>query len=186
MSVSRGSGAFVVSVLLVAACHGNDKGLPIRPTTLPVPGGNGGSSGGGGTGPDGIPTFPGYGGSGGSPSDAAPTGDGSVPGDAQASAPGDGGPGDGAPAATGAAPGNPEGTCPVPDDAMPEDVSRPTTVVGTGTRESCTSDAFVNAVAKGGVITFNCGADPVTITLTRTAKVFNDKGPKIVIDGGGK
>jgi hypothetical protein len=41
-------------------------------------------------------------------------------------------------------------------------------------------------VAGGGVITFNCGADPVVIKLTQTAKIFNDKGPKIVIDGGGK
>jgi hypothetical protein len=28
--------------------------------------------------------------------------------------------------------------------------------------------------------------DPITITLTETAKVFNDRGPRIVIDGGGK
>ena len=42
------------------------------------------------------------------------------------------------------------------------------------------------AVAQGGVITFDCGPDPVTITLDQTAKVFNDTGPKIVIDGGGK
>jgi hypothetical protein len=44
----------------------------------------------------------------------------------------------------------------------------------------------VAAVAKGGVVTFDCGADPVTIVLTRTAKVFNDKGIKLVIDGGNK
>ena len=84
------------------------------------------------------------------------------------------------------APGNPDGHCAVPADAQLEDVSSPTTVVGTGTSVSCTADAFVAAVAKGGVITFNCGPDPVTITLTSPAKVFNDKGPKIVIDGGGK
>lgn len=89
-------------------------------------------------------------------------------------------PGDGVPA------GNPKGTCSVPADAQLEDVSRPTTVVGTGTPESCTGDAFVAAVAAGGVVTFDCGPDPVTIKLTKTAKVFNDKGPKIVIDGGGK
>jgi hypothetical protein len=83
-------------------------------------------------------------------------------------------------------PGNPDGHCAVPAEAAPEDVSTPTTVVGTGTPESCTSDAFVQAVANGGVITFNCGAAPATITLTQTAKIFNDKGPKIVIDGGGK
>ncbi len=42
------------------------------------------------------------------------------------------------------------------------------------------------AVAKGGIITFDCGPDPVTIVLTSTAKVFNDKGTKLVIDGGNK
>ena len=74
----------------------------------------------------------------------------------------------------------------MPAGAQPEDVSKPTTVVGTGTAASCTSAAFVAAVAKGGVITFNCGPAPVTIKLTETAKIFNDTGPKIVIDGGGK
>jgi hypothetical protein len=83
-------------------------------------------------------------------------------------------------------PGNPDGQCPIPAEAQLEDVSSPTTVVGTGTPESCTPDAFIAAVAAGGIITFNCGPDPATITLTKPAKVFNDKGPKIVIDGGGK
>ncbi len=81
---------------------------------------------------------------------------------------------------------NQEATCDVPAEAGLEDVSNPTTVVGDGTAESCTSDAFVEAVAKGGVITFDCGPDDVIITLDRTAKVFNDTGPVIVIDGGGK
>jgi hypothetical protein len=36
------------------------------------------------------------------------------------------------------------------------------------------------------VITFDCGANPATIVLTSTAKVFNDKGTKLVIDGGNK
>jgi hypothetical protein len=78
------------------------------------------------------------------------------------------------------------GACSVPSDARAEDVTNPTTVVGNGTKASCTSAAFVAAVAKGGVITFNCGAEPVTITLDQTAKVFNDKSQKVVIDGGGK
>ena len=82
--------------------------------------------------------------------------------------------------------GNPNGTCPIPSEAAPEDSSMPRTVVGTGTSASCTGDAFVAAVALGGVITFDCGPDPVTIEVTRTAKIFNDTGPKIVIDGGGK
>jgi hypothetical protein len=84
------------------------------------------------------------------------------------------------------APGNPDGKCPIPTEAQAEDASTPTTVVGTGTADTCTGEAFIAAVAKGGVITFNCGPDPVTVKLDDTAKVFNDKGPKIVIDGGGK
>ncbi|HEY3593624.1 MAG TPA: hypothetical protein VGL13_07115, partial [Polyangiaceae bacterium] len=88
--------------------------------------------------------------------------------------------GDGPPA------GNPDGNCDVPAEAMAEDTSKPTTVIGTGTKESCTSDAVVQGVAKGGIITFNCGPDPATIVLDRTAKIVNSAGPKIVIDGGGK
>ena len=82
--------------------------------------------------------------------------------------------------------GYPDGHAPIPTEAQAEDVSTPTTVVGTGTAASCTGDAFVAAVAKGGIITFNCGAAPTTIVLTSTAKVFNDKGTKLVIDGGNK
>ncbi len=80
---------------------------------------------------------------------------------------------------------NPEATCEVPALAGLEDSSKPTSIVGTGSAGSCTSDAFVAAVAKGGIITFDCGAAPTTITLDRTAKIFNDSGPQIVIDGGG-
>ena len=65
------------------------------------------------------------------------------------------------------------------------DSSSPDQVVGSGTPESCTSDAAIAAIAAGGVITFNCGPDPVMITLTETAKIFNNTGPEIVIDGGG-
>ena len=81
--------------------------------------------------------------------------------------------------------GNPDGGCDVPAGAGLEDTSNPRRVVGSGTPESCTGDAFIDAVAAGGVITFDCGPDPVTITLDRPAKVFNDTGPDIVIDGGG-
>jgi hypothetical protein len=82
--------------------------------------------------------------------------------------------------------GYPDGHAPVPSAGQAENVSSPTTVIGTGVPASCTGDAFVAAVAKGGVITFACGPDPVTIVLTQTAKVFNDKGTKLVIDGGNK
>ncbi|HTP27211.1 MAG TPA: hypothetical protein VMK12_16355, partial [Anaeromyxobacteraceae bacterium] len=71
-----------------------------------------------------------------------------------------------------------------------EDISNPTTVVGTGTPESCTPQVLEKAVQGAGVITFNCGADPVIITLDRELQIFNDSGPNhngdTVIDGGGK
>ena len=81
--------------------------------------------------------------------------------------------------------GHLEGDCDIPAEAALEDVSTPTTVIGDGTPASCTADAVVEAVAGGGVITFDCGPDPITITLDRPAKIFNDTGPRIVIDGGG-
>src|SRR6185369_8955464 len=73
--------------------------------------------------------------------------------------------------------GWPDGHAPIPPEGQAEDVSSPTSVVWTGTPASCTGAAFVAAVAKGGVITFDCGPDPVVITLDRTAKVVNDTGP---------
>jgi hypothetical protein len=85
----------------------------------------------------------------------------------------------------GPAAGYPDGNCPVPADAMAEDVSNPDQVVGDGTPESCTGNAVIDAVAAGGVITFDCGPDPITITLDSPAKVFNDASDQIVIDGGG-
>jgi len=80
--------------------------------------------------------------------------------------------------------GNPAGVFPVPAAANAEDVSSPDHVVGSGTPESCTAEAFIAAVALGGKITFNGGTQPFTITLSRPAKVFNAQ-PSVVIDGGG-
>lgn len=82
-------------------------------------------------------------------------------------------------------PGNTSGTVPVPAGLGLEDVSAPDRVVGTGTPASCTSAAVVAAVTAGSVITFNCGPNPLTITLTETLKVRNSTR-KLVIDGGGK
>lgn len=85
------------------------------------------------------------------------------------------------------APGNPhpEATCDVSLEAFPADVSEPDVVVGQGTPETCTAEAFIDAVAQGGTIVFDCGPDPVVIELDRPAKIYNDTGPDIVIDGGG-
>jgi hypothetical protein len=82
--------------------------------------------------------------------------------------------------------GNPDGTATVPAGTGVVDTSDPDRVIGNGTPASCTSAAVVSAVALGGIITFDCGPDPVTITLAATAKIVNTTGPEIVIDGGGK
>jgi hypothetical protein len=57
-------------------------------------------------------------------------------------------------------------------------------MIGSGTPASCTSAAVVSAVAQGGSIRFNCGPNPVTIAMTQTAKVFNNR-PSVTLDGGG-
>ena len=82
--------------------------------------------------------------------------------------------------------GDPNASCAVPPDAAAEDSSTPTHVIGDGTPASCSSEAVVAAVRQGGIITFDCGPDPITITMQETAKIKNDTGPKIVLDGGGK
>jgi hypothetical protein len=81
--------------------------------------------------------------------------------------------------------GNPAGGAGIPADGQPVDTSHPTRTVGNGTPASCTSAAVVAAVAAGGIITFSCGAAPVTITMTATAKVRN-ANPRTVLDGGNK
>jgi hypothetical protein len=73
---------------------------------------------------------------------------------------------------------------PVPRAAQAVDTSHPDRWVGTGTRRSCTSRAVVRAVAKGGIIRFRCGPDPVRIVLRRTAKVVNTSR-RVVLDGRG-
>ncbi|MDX8028868.1 hypothetical protein SK803_01540 [Lentzea sp. BCCO 10_0856] len=78
--------------------------------------------------------------------------------------------------------GNPNGGAAVPPEAAAEDTSKPTRVVGTGAPASCTSQAVVDALAAGGVITFDCGPNPFTIPMAATAKVR----AKTVLDGGGR
>lgn len=81
--------------------------------------------------------------------------------------------------------GNPDGNAPIPAAARPESVDKPDHVIGDGTPESVTAAAFIEAVAQGGKIVFDTGGEPVTITLDRPAKVFNDANDEVVIDGGG-
>ena len=89
--------------------------------------------------------------------------------------------------------GNPKGSCTggLPVGATPASTSSPATVVGTGSGASCTFSALQTAVAKGGVITFDCGTDPVTIAVTATLKLRTDAntvidgGNRVTLDGGG-
>ena len=82
-------------------------------------------------------------------------------------------------------PGNPGGHASIPAAAKAVDTSKPDRKIGTGTAASCTSAAVLKAVAAGGIITFDCGPDPVTITMTATAKVRNASST-VVLDGGGR
>jgi hypothetical protein len=55
-------------------------------------------------------------------------------------------------------------------------------VVGDGTPASCTDAAYAAAFAGGGLVTFNCGPNPITISVT--TKVV-DAGETTTVDGGG-
>jgi hypothetical protein len=81
--------------------------------------------------------------------------------------------------------GNPAGHVQVPRAARAVSTRHPNHVIGRGTPATCTSAAVVRAVARGGVITFNCGPRPLTIVMKATAKVVNTSH-RVVIDGGGR
>jgi predicted outer membrane repeat protein len=55
-------------------------------------------------------------------------------------------------------------------------------VVGTGGPDTCTEAAFDAALASGGVVTFNCGGGPLTLTISRTKEIHEST----TIDGGGR
>lgn len=61
------------------------------------------------------------------------------------------------------------------------------TVVGNGTPQSCTESALATALARGGLITFNCGPDPVAIGLSRrhivAQRTILDGGNRVALDG---
>jgi hypothetical protein len=82
-------------------------------------------------------------------------------------------------------PGNPSGHATIPSGARAVDTSHPDHKIGNGSPAGCTSAAVVKAVAQGGIITFDCGPSPVTITMTATAKVRNTSS-SVVLDGGGR
>ena len=164
---------FAVPALAVA-CGGGDDG-----------GSDGSSADAGGDGstklPDGASsdaTFPGDG-----------AGDDAPAGDASSGEAGSGGT-DGAPGTGDAAPPPPAVICTPP--AAAADTSHPTAVVGDGTAASCTASALASAVKSGGIVTFSCGASPLTIPLTAqidlpdTLPIVIDGGNTVTLDGGGK
>ncbi len=53
--------------------------------------------------------------------------------------------------------------------------------VGNGTAASCTETALETALSAGGMISFDCGPDPVTITITSEKVISKDT----TLDGGG-
>ena len=55
-------------------------------------------------------------------------------------------------------------------------------VVGTGTPASCTRAALASALSGGGTVTFNCGPNPVSITINPALEI---NAPNTIIDGGG-
>ncbi len=61
-------------------------------------------------------------------------------------------------------------------------------VVGMGTATSCTDAALNDALAGGGLVTFNCGGGPLTITVTSTKSISADTtidgGSQVTISGG--
>ncbi len=65
-----------------------------------------------------------------------------------------------------------------------------TTVVGTGSPQSCTEASFATALEAGGMITFNCGSQPHTLYLKRQHVMQSDTnidgGNQITLDGGRK
>jgi hypothetical protein len=163
---------FLLASIALSACGGGSDASSVSSagTSSSTTGNGGASSGTGSHGTSGIGASTGTGSTGASGSGG--TGGGSVSNGFVSFA-------DNLPAAGSA------GTDPIPTGAGLEDTSNPDHVIGSGTPPSCTSEAVVSAVAAGGIITFNCGAAPVTIQMISTAQIFNNAASTTVIDGGG-
>jgi hypothetical protein len=91
-----------------------------------------------------------------------------------------GGTGTGTGTGTGGTVSAPPPICPEPSPAV--DTTSSNAVVGSGAPDGCTEAALDTALAKGGVVTFDCGAAPMTIVVTSEKAIKQDT----VIDGGGK
>ncbi len=80
--------------------------------------------------------------------------------------------------------GNPKGNATVPADGNAVNTNHPDRIIGDGSPGSCTSKAVVDAVARGGIIKFNCGPKPITIQMTETATIAKTEH-MVVLDGSG-
>jgi len=92
-------------------------------------------------------------------------------------------------AATAAALAAPASVCTPPIAAAP---TTGALVVGNGTAASCTGAALQAAIDASPLVTFHCGATPVTIpiyatlTVPATRSTVIDGGGKVTLDGGGR
>ncbi len=136
-----------------------------------TPSGRGGTGAGGASGSGAVSGKAGRGGAGGGNANGGAGGESATGGSS-------GDAGAGAEAGSAGTGGAPAAEC---DDPALADTSAPDHVVGDGTAESCTAEALRSAAEAGGVITFDCGEDPVTITVDSTV-VFTEES---VLDGGG-
>jgi fibronectin type 3 domain-containing protein len=79
-------------------------------------------------------------------------------------------------------------SCPTPISVV--NTAGNTNVVGNGTPASCTESAFEQAIAAGGVVTFNCGPSPYRLILSSTKSITQDTvidgGNLVTLDGGGQ
>lgn len=74
----------------------------------------------------------------------------------------------------------PATVCTSPIQAV--NTSVPNQVVGNGTAASCTEAALRTALGAGGIITFSCGANPITIPIS-SELVIPMNSPDVVLDG---
>ena len=183
--MSRLRGLPAVLALVFAACSSSEDASPDDDDAGGESGGaglaggpSGGRSGGGATGKGGrAGSSAGGSSSAGSAGRAGASSDGGT-GAAPGAAGEAGVPAAGASGAAGGGEPSPPAAC---EGLTPVAIGTPDHVVGDGTPASCDEEALRAAATAGGSIAFACGADPVTISVTRTI-IFTEES---VLDGGG-
>jgi hypothetical protein len=157
------------SMLALVACSGSDA----------ADGGDGNSATGGASSGGSAGTGAGNGGAAnGGASNGGTSNGGTSNGGTSSGGTSSGGTSNGGAAGTSGSSGAPPAIC---DEAPLVDASNPGRVVGTGTPASCTTEALQAAATAGGIITFDCGEEPVVITVSQTIVMTEET----VLDGGG-